>query len=408
MRLIDELGYFEHIIGEYGFIESSQKENKEYQTYMKELGYTNMTPHYYSIDKRREVSETFAELMKSLRKKIEEENLDNEAQRETYAKLLDKIIRSCGLNINRTSGLEMMLKNNEKIGINNLKEFGLETFFVPRFSSFSDVIKKQLCTIVVENIYTDNFLKQHCNSLAIRGETAVEIDIQKAVVVNKLMNQEGFEHKEEGKQCLQILMRHIYTNLGDYKQYLQEEGKDWNQKQIQLDEMLEPLGLDCEYIEKKQEVYYGYALRDIMERIDDNNDLKYIMQMKKLQKMIITKVNMAVMGKQDSRWKENYEELLQKLAEEIDIEYLNDIGAKGLMRKFDYYAPIEMGYEFFGAQLQNRQTRELASPEERYQGLKAKIDEIVEREKTNYSEEEIAELKAYYRTSRRNRRFIYN
>ncbi len=404
-KLISKLGYLRHIIGEHGFTESSLKESKNYKTYMEELGYTNTQPHYYSIDKIKEVSETFVELMKSLRKRIEEENLDNETQREKYAKLLDKITSSCGLTIEKTSGLAMILECNEQIGTNNLREFGLERFMIQRILNYN-ISNEKLAETVIENIYINKFFKQHCDSLTIRGETIVEENIEKAIAINNLMKQEDFEYEREGNQCLQILMKHIYTNLDDYKKYFQKEGKDWNQKQIQLDEMLEPLGLDCEYIEEKQEVYYGYALRDIMERIDDNNNIKYIMQMKKLKNMLATKVEMDTIGKQDSKWEQDYEKLLQKLAEEIDVEYLNHISAEGLIKKFNSYAPMEINYEFFGAQLQNRQTNELATTEERFQGLKAKVDELVEIEKTKFNEVEIEELRQYYRTSRRNRRFI--
>lgn len=107
-QLISKLGYTRKEIGENGWLNScfspAIEDMKEYKKNMAERGYARSGGHWGSVEHREEISETFAEFMKSLRDRIKVGNyLDTKESRLRCAKLLDEAIFRSGINFMKTN-----------------------------------------------------------------------------------------------------------------------------------------------------------------------------------------------------------------------------------------------------------------------------------------------------------------
>lgn len=371
--LIDRLGYQEETMREYGW--DNLASVNEYEKYMKSYGYTKTAPHYATADKDKEVLEYQLNIAKGLRDLLEKEDLDNKEQREKYI----DIINNSDIAILR----DLML-GDTNFATNNMREFGIEPFMDSLYN------EKKLIKLFVENICIDKFLKKQDCSLSIQGETVVESDIQKAVLLNKLINQKGFKYKEQGKECLQILMEHLGNNITLYKKYSQKHGQDWNKKQEELDDMLESLGLDTRIIEEENKTHNNKdAATTMMQRIADNNNLKYIVKLEKLGKLTGIVMNGKLLGIENSQLEEKHTSLLRELSNKIDVPYVDELSKAGLTKQFNHYVSNNnAGLINFSIFCDNFWCDErLLSSEERFEAIRSSIYSEMEEIKRDYYKE---------------------
>lgn len=390
--LIRKLGYYKAEISTWEWDEREEVKQKYYKE-MEDYGYTDCTTHCDSVDFEMDRCNTQISEMQAFSELLKKSDVMLDG--------LEQMKRYFHYHQDDLPGYGYILCSSESELV--LSEFGLSKFMKNNEYSYNHTTIEK---IILENIYVDGFLERYSNISGVQGETIVEKDIQKAIHLNKLINAGEFEGKEWGTECLQILLEHIDLNLGEYKKYLERNGIDWKQKEEDLDKMLEPLGLDCEFIglDNSRKIRSRQVTK-MMGLIEENEDLKYVCQLKKLDRMILARTGMKLAGIEDSRFEKNYTELLLKLSGKIDLEYLKEISKKGMMEKLDQYIhlPGENSYTVFTTHLFNNETMQLLSKEERFQEIKADIDDrigLVERDVSTYDEdyrkECIEDFKKFY------------
>lgn len=355
INLIRRLGYYTAKVSAWDWDASKDVKQKYYKT-MESYGYKCNVPHGASIDIKNEDLQTGLNEIEAICKLIKESNFFKDGRRQVLKYCLD-----AKMNPSKSFFPFHRMHHIVTLGSDHtISKFGLAKFMVQRDGY--DQVKT-----VLENTYIDQFLEGNASDSisSIQGDTIVEREIQKAVIINRLLNQEEFESKEQGQECLEILIEHIDKNLGCYKEYLEEEGKSWETKQEELDGILEPLGLDCEFIEEKQ-------VPEMMKMIEDNNDIKYAAQLRKFWKMACTKIDREAAGIQDSKQEDEYTKLLQTLVKKINIEYIRDLMHKGCLEKLtDIKTDVN---RYFLGNFYNPNTGQPLSLEERFAVTKAEIN----------------------------------